>query len=510
MVDPATSEAADPSARELSLSAPERRLLERLRKADRPREESELLTDLGLPADVLRGSLQRLRAKHLLLVEEEHTERLELTERGREARSTGLPERRLLNALAGQPAPIAPSEVGERAGLHGEERSVAIGVLRRRGYLSEGVPLRLLPSAPAPSEKLPEESWLEAVESGGSGDRTLFDVARRRGLVRAERSTIRRWSVSPEGAQLPLPTDERPLLGALTAVHLREGSWKDSEFRPYDVRSDVPFVAGPASHPYARFLEEFAELLVGLGFEEAEGPLVETEFWNGDVLFMPQEHPARSVHDVFFPGELTGRAPPEPLLERVARVHEGRPLPGESAPLSLGWRVPYRPEVARHPVLRSQTTAVSAHYLAGRPRAPFRMFCLDRNFRPDALDVTHHVEFHQCEGVLAEEGTTLRELIGMFQALAEGIGIRELKIRPSYFPFTEPSIEGYIRHPQLGWVETFPGGLLRPEVLRPLGVEVPVAAWGIGVTRLAMVALRISDIRELFEDDLDRLTGRGE
>ena len=82
-----------------------------------------------------------------------------------------------------------------------------------------------------------------------------------------------------------------------------------------------------------------------------------------------------------------------------------------------------------------------------------------------------------------------------------------MKIRPSYFPFTEPSIEGYVRHPRLGWMEVFPGGLLRPEVLRPLGVEVPVLAWGIGVTRLAMVALGCNDIRELFQDDLAALTG---
>ncbi|MHB8352159.1 MAG: phenylalanine--tRNA ligase subunit alpha, partial [Thermoplasmata archaeon] len=257
-------------------------------------------------------------------------------------------------------------------------------------------------------------------------------------------------------------------------------------------------------------LEEFAEILVGLGFEEAEGPLIETEFWNADVLYMPQEHPARSVHDVFFLRGLSGRVPGEPHLTRVRAAHEGQALPGESQPISPGWRAPYRTEVARRSVLRSQSTAVSAHYLASGPAPPFRMFSVGRNYRPDALDATHHIEFFQCEGILGGEGTSLRDLLGIFQELARAIGIHEVRMRPSYFPFTEPSVEGYVRHPRLGWIEVFPGGLFRPEVLRPLGIEVPVAAWGIGVTRLAMVALGVSDIRELFTHDLGRLTARGE
>ncbi|HEV2449287.1 MAG TPA: phenylalanyl--tRNA ligase subunit alpha, partial [Thermoplasmata archaeon] len=105
------------------------------------------------------------------------------------------------------------------------------------------------------------------------------------------------------------------------------------------------------------------------------------------------------------------------------------------------------------------------------------------------------------------EGTSMRELVGIFRAIAEGIGLRELKIRPSYYPFTEPSIDGYIRHPTLGWIEVFPGGMFRPEVLRPLGVSVPVAAWGIGLTRLAAARLGVPDIRMLFSDDVDRLSG---
>jgi phenylalanyl-tRNA synthetase alpha chain len=270
----------------------------------------------------------------------------------------------------------------------------------------------------------------------------------------------------------------------------------------------VPYLQGARPHPYLAWLEEVEEILIGLGFEESEGPLLETEFWNADVLYMPQEHPARSVHDMFFVNAQPGAPLPGDLVERVAAAHEGRPMPGETLPISPGWRTPYSRDRARRPVLRSQTTAVSARYLAAHPAPPFRMYCIGRNFRPDALDTRHHIEFDQCEGILGDRGVTIRHLVGVFKAFAEALGISDLKIRPSYFPFTEPSIEGYVRHPRLGWMEIFPGGMLRPEVLRPLGVEVPVAAWGIGITRLALVALGYNDIRDLYLDDRARLTGR--
>jgi len=366
------------------------------------------------------------------------------------------------------------------------------------------------PAAPVSAGLLPEETVLKQVADGAAdADPALVDSLERRGLVRRDRRSIKRWSVSEEGRRLPLAPEGEELLGSVTPELLRSGAWRDRTFRAYDVRASVPYRTGARPNPYIAWLEEFEEILIGLGFEQAEGPLLETEFWNNDALFMPQDHPARSIHDALSVEGVEGKPPAPDLLARVAAVHEGRPLPGHSEPLGPGWPGSYDVRVAARPVLRSQTTAVSARYLARNPRPPFRMFSIDRNFRREEVDARHHLEFGQCEGIIGEEGLDLRHLIGVFRTLAEAIGIREMKIRPSYFPFTEPSIEGYVRHPRLGWIEVFPGGLFRPEVLRPFGIEVPVLAWGIGVTRLAMVALGCNDIRELFQDDLAALTEGG-
>jgi phenylalanyl-tRNA synthetase alpha chain len=494
----------------ISLSPPERTILLALRSArDGPMTEEQVAQATGLAPDQVRGTLQRLRSKHLATLDEEAHEVRSLTPRGERAGTHGLPERRLLDALRRRGGRLS-SEDTAALDLSDEERSAAIGILRRRGLLESGFPLRLAPSAPEADARLPEEVVLRQVSDGEEEvDDAILAALVRRGLVRTERRAVKHWAASEEGARLALESSDAPLLGAVSPADLASGAWKEGTYRPYDVRAGVPYARGAGENPYVAWLEEFAEILVGLGFEEVEGPILETEFWNNDVLFMPQDHPARSIHDAFWPEALEGRLPPADLLGRVAAAHEGRPLPGETAPLGPGWGGRYDLDIARRPVLRSQTTSVSARYLAQHPAPPFRTFSIDRNFRVESVDVWHHLEFHQCEGIVGEEGVNLRHLVGVFRELADAIGLRELKIRPSYFPFTEPSIEGYVRHPRLGWIEVFPGGLFRPEVLRPLGVDVPVAAWGIGVTRLAMVALGVNDIRELFCDDLDQLTRGG-
>ena len=491
-----------------ALSEPERRILELLQRSSLPLVEESIVTQLALSPDVIRGSLQRLKSKQLVVVSEQNELNHHLTARGEAAARDGLPERKLLDAIAQHVGGVDAAEA-RSIGLSDEELTAAIGLLRRARYLADGLPFRIRDEGKArTTDPLPAELALRQIRTEPNAiEPEVQQMLVRRGLVAIDQRSIRHWAVSAEGKQMPVPSVAVPQFGALTPSLLGSQQWRTGQFRPYDVRAAVPWWTGARPHPYAAWIREFEEILIGLGFEESDGPLLETEFWNSDVLFMPQDHPARSVHDVLFPEGIEGRLPAGDLLARVAAVHEGRPLPHDASPIGPGWGQAYDPSIARRPVLRSQTTAVSARYLARKPTPPVRMYCLDRNFRRESVDATHHVEFGQCEGIIAEEGITLRHLIGIFRAIAEAIGIRELKIRPSYFPFTEPSIEGYVRHPRLGWIEIFPGGMFRPEVLRPLGIGVPVAAWGIGVTRLAMVAMGVNDIRDLFLDDLGRLTG---
>jgi len=126
-------------------------------------------------------------------------------------------------------------------------------------------------------------------------------------------------------------------------------------------------------------------------------------------------------------------------------------------------------------------------------------------FRPDVLDAKHSMEFTQLEGIIGDRNITLRNLLGLLKKFAKALNLGEVKFRPGYFPFTEPSVESFVKHPKLGWVEFVGSGMFRPEVLMPLGIDFPVIAWGIGFDRLAMIRLGIDDIRELYTKKLDLL-----
>ena len=232
------------------------------------------------------------------------------------------------------------------------------------------------------------------------------------------------------------------------------------------------------------------------------GPLVETEFWDMDALYMPQFHPARAIHDVYFvktPSHAETIA--EPFLSRVAATHEHGGTTGSS-----GWGYRYDRQRARRLILRSQGTAVSARTLASNPLVPGKYFSMARCFRYDQVDATHATDFLQVEGIVLGEDINFRTLLGLLTLFAKEMAqAQESKFFPAYFPFTEPSVELHVRHPKLGWMELGGAGLFRPEVTQPLGVTVPVVAWGLGLDRMAMVALGIHDIRELFSVDLENI-----
>jgi len=193
------------------------------------------------------------------------------------------------------------------------------------------------------------------------------------------------------------------------------------------------------------------------------------------------------------------RSVAEPFLTRVKEVHERGGNTG-----STGWGYTFDLQRASRLVLRSQGTAVSAHRLASNPLIPGKYFSIARCFRYDQVDATHATDFFQVEGIVLGEDINFRTLLGLLNLFAREVAqAKEVKFLPAYFPFTEPSVELHVRHPRLGWIELGGAGLFRPEVAAPLGVQVPVIAWGLGLDRMAMVALGIHDIRELFTDNLD-------
>lgn len=169
---------------------------------------------------------------------------------------------------------------------------------------------------------------------------------------------------------------------------------------------------------------------------------------------------------------------------------------------SIGWRYEWKESEARKNILRTHTTAVSArmlHRLAQEGFKPAKYFSIDRVFRNEAMDATHLCEFHQIEGVVCDRGLTLGDLMGVIASFYHKIGIKNLRFKPAFNPYTEPSMEVFAQHPERGWVEVGNSGVFRPEMLKPMGLpdDVQVIAWGLGLERPTMILYKISNIRDL-------------
>jgi phenylalanyl-tRNA synthetase alpha chain len=143
---------------------------------------------------------------------------------------------------------------------------------------------------------------------------------------------------------------------------------------------------------------------------------------------------------------------------------------------------------------------------SGNYSVPSRHFAIARVYRPEITDRTHLSEFNQVEGIILDENLTLKDLLGVLGKFAMEIaGAEKVRFKPDYFPFTEPSVELSAYKEGYGWIEFGGSGIFRPEVTMPLGVKAPVIAWGLGVDRLFMMKSGLSDIRQIFSQDLDWL-----
>ncbi|MDR0495563.1 MAG: phenylalanine--tRNA ligase subunit alpha [Treponema sp.] len=465
----------------------------------------------------------------------------ELTGLGREWREKGSPEERIIELIRIQSGLQLP-DIAQTLKLENKDIGSAFGSLSKLGVLKMDsdknvtftFPLEHLQD-PAKNPAFQRFALIrgllrKVVESGGLlAEASLNDEeksiivshAKKRGAVDApfrqfDRETVVFGFVKAEDGSVPAELAAAALkaagitgdeIGALTTEMLETGSWKDKAFRSYNIKTPPTRLTPGRSNPYAQFLENVKDKLTSLGFEEFDGPLVETEFWNSDALFMPQFHSARDIHDSYSIADsikdnevAKAQFIDEPWLSNVAAAHEDGGKTG-----SRGWNYAFDREFTRRLILRSQGTALSARTLP-TAKIPGKYFGIVRCFRYDRVDATHLPDFYQTEGIVLGENVNLRTLLGMLDMFAREVaGAKEVKYVPGYFPFTEPSVEVHIRHPVLGWFELGGSGIFRPEVTASLGVNVPVAAWGIGIDRMALMALGLNDLRELFSHDIENV-----
>ena len=225
-------------------------------------------------------------------------------------------------------------------------------------------------------------------------------------------------------------------------------------------------------HPLNTVLDDMINIFTSMGFDVVDGPEVETDHYNFECLNVPADHPARDMQDTFY--------------------------------------------LAENLLLRTQTSAAQIRTMENR-KPPIRVICPGRVFRADEGDATHSPVFHQIEGLVVDKGVTMCDLKGVLEEFAREIYGKDtaVKFRPSFFPFTEPSVEVDVTCSECGgkgcrvckgsgWIEILGAGMVHPNVLRSCGIdpeEYSGFAFGIGLDRLTTTRYKISDIRLLFEND---------
>ena len=286
----------------------------------------------------------------------------------------------------------------------------------------------------------------------------------------------------------------------LTPELIQTGKWKDVSFRKYDIRTFAPADHPGKKHPLTRIADEVRRIFISMGFKEIDEEFVQPAFWNMDALFTPQDHPARDIQDTFYlkhPASL--KVTDEEIVKRVCRSHEDGGGTGSS-----GWGYKWSRAESERALLRTHTTVNTIRSLYDYPEPPVKVFSLSKVFRNEAIDATHLPEFMQIEGIVMEKDASFDMLCGIIREFYGKMGFEDVRFRPGYFPYVEPSLEVEVQF-KGSWMELGGAGVFRPEVTAPFGVKHPVLAWGFGFERLAMLRWNLKDIRDLYISDVDML-----
>ena len=489
-----------------SLSPNERRLIGNLDCDDL----DELAEKVEMDKTSVLRALSFLANKNVVEVSSDESKVIELGVNGVLYVRKGLPERRLAN-LVSERKSVGMGDAVKELKMSDNEFKASLGALKKKALINlvNGRIMMVGDHAEFASKSL-EEKFLEtlprALDSLRDEERFAFENLRsRKDIVEVVEKKVVGFKVLELGKKLMgMKIGDRELLEGLSGELLRSGKWKGKKFRRYDVTSDVPRIDGGKKHFMNQSIDYGKRIWLDMGFKEMEGSLLQSGFWNFDALFTAQDHPVREMQDTFFVKGKVAKMPAGEVVSRVKKVHEG----GISG--SRGWGGKFDEENSKKVVMRTHTTCLSAQTLLDigkRGEFPAKYFALGKCFRNETVDWSHGFEFNQTEGIVVDENANFRQLLGYLVEFFRKMGYDKIKIRPGYFPYTEPSLEIDVFHPvHKKWVELGGAGMFRPEVTIPMfGRHIPVLAWGPGFDRIIMEYFKIHDLRDMYKNDLNKL-----
>ena len=485
----------------------EKKILNSLESSSKSTSPEEIANSQNLDIKSVMSAAGSLASKDIIKVTKTIEEILSLSEDGEKYAIEELPERKILTLLQSE-GNVHMKDLGSKSELNVSDVKIGIGWLVRKKWAKIDKGLVTITDLGQNFLDLDDDERLLKLllnnkeVSVNDLDSELKEgyklLKTRKGLININKNTYHFFDLTTKGEEIlkkGITIQEEAT--QLTHEQLKSGEWKNLKYRSYDINTEFPEFNSGKMHPLRRTIEEIKEVFLNLGFSEARGPTVESAFWNFDCLFQPQDHAAREMQDTFYiKNPKFADLPNQDIVDAVAKTHENG---GNTS--SEGWNYKWDVEVAKQTVLRTHTTGVSVRYLNDN-EPPLKMFSVGRVFRRETITYKHLPEFHQVEGIVAGDNVNFKNLLGIIKEFYKKLGF-EVRFRPAYFPYTYLSMECEIYLPEKeSWIELGGSGMFRPEVLEPLGITTPVAAFGLGIERLAMIKLGITDIRMLYKSDI--------
>jgi phenylalanyl-tRNA synthetase alpha chain len=490
-----------------SLSANERKILPHIEE----RSIIEICKKSNLDKVSTLRALEYLQSKNLLKINEQKKKIIQLGVNGALYKKKGLPERRLLEII-NEKRIISMQEAPKLASLNEDEFKASLGALKKKAMIEiKNGKIILNASKEEVTKKTLEESFIESlpreIESLQPEEQyALKSLQSRKEIIEIEEGKIIEIQPTELGIKISRSKiKEENFIEQITSDMIKSESWRGKKFRRYDLNSKTPSIYGGKRHFVNQATDYARKIWTDMGFEEMDGTFVQQSFWNFDALFTAQDHPVREMQDTFFLKEKV-ELPEKTIVKSIKDAHE-KGIGG-----SKGWQYSWNEEEAKTLVLRTHTTSLSAHTLYNlaknkEEKLPKKFFALGKCFRNETVDWSHGFEFNQTEGIVIDKNANFRHLLGYLKQFFKKMGFEKIRMRPAYFPYTEPSVEIDAWHPEKKvWLELGGAGIFRPEVVIPiLGENIPVLAWGPGFDRIIMDYYKIKDLREMYKNDIKQL-----
>ena len=473
------------------------------------KEISEICKKTNLDKTSTLRALEFLKNKNIIELSYEKKQIIDLDINGILYKKKGLPERQLLNLL-NQHKILTLQEAEKQSKLSSNEFKASLGALKKKAMIELKNNKIILNATPQEiAKKSLEEQLIEALPIEQNSllpeqSLALQLLQKRKQIIlqkEQQNITIIPTKLGKEIANIKI-SPEKTIEQLTPEILKNKKLWQGKKFRRYDVTSKLPEINGGKRHFVNQAIEYGREIWTEMGFKEMSGNIIQSSFWNFDALFTPQDHPVREMQDTFFLGK-SSNLPDAKLTNAVKQCHE-KGIEGSS-----GWEYEWKENESKKTVLRTHTTCLSAQTLSNlkETNIPTKFFSIGKAFRNETIDWSHGFEFYQTEGIVIDKNANFRHLLGYLKQFYKKMGFEKIRFTPAYFPYTEPSVEINVWHPEKKiWLELGGAGMFRPELTIPLlGKHIPVLAWGQGFDRIIMDYYKIKDLRELYKNDLTKL-----